>query len=225
MNEEEIISYLNMLLSGKIPGHSLSELVLELLIKQIEFKTDYNVDITESKPIKKLAEPLKNYVPIQVIENIEAKDIPNITRKEIENSMKFASLYNLFYHLEVSMRNYLRIRLRTVFNETWEQNLKEKEIINHAFGRKSEIEMSEYYQKRGNDVLNYCNWVDYGKIMDVNEDIWDRKTSKNEFIAHLESMYKIRNAIAHNAENLPPDMFKELEVFVIKFVKIFKKKQ
>ena len=222
MEEEEMVDYINMLISGSIPGQKLPDEIFDLFCKQVEHKTEYNIDFGKDIPISKQSEPLKNYTPIELIDSISSTDIPNFSNREIENSHKFASLYNLFYHLEVSLRNYLRERLKKVWSNAWEENLKKAELIPHAFSLKRKVELNGYFQKRGNDVLNYCNWIDYGEILKMDNSIWDRRTSINEFVAHLQTMYKIRNAIAHNAENLPSEMFKELEVFVIKFIKIFK---
>lgn len=219
---EAILEYLNYMIKGQIPGHKFSETVESLIIKQLTGEIGLKFDRRRKQPFYRREQSLKEHKSEISIDNISSTDIPNLNKKERQNSKIFSSLYNLFYHLEVSIRNYLRNRLNKIFGADWQNTIYESNLFPHAYTRKAEVELTEYYPKRGDDILNYCNWTDYGKIIQLDSRIWDRKTSKDEFVAHLSTMYKIRNAIAHNAEVVPSELIREMEVFISKFIKIFK---
>ncbi len=220
-DSSNLISYTNNLLKNRIEGHKLSEISKDLLIKQFKSKLNFEYDGRKANPLFKKEQSLKDFKINYDINGITSVDIPHLTTKEISNSKKFASLYNLFYHLEVSLRNYLRKRLRTIYKDQWEIEVENLSGLSRAVGRKKESLITEYYPKRGNDILNYCNWIDYGSILQIDK-IWDRKTDLDEFRAHISAMYKIRNSIAHNAELIPIEIINEMEVFVQKYVSIMK---
>ena len=221
-SEDEIIQYLNDLFKGRIPGHGIHKELKTLIVAQLKEKLNYNYNGRIKNPIFKTEQPIKDAIIEFIINDLKPTDIPNLSNKERKNAEFFSSLYNLFYHLEVSIRNYTRRRFKAVIGQSWETELKNSDLIAHAFKRKREAKLDSLYPKRGNDVLNYCNWIDYSKLLDYNESIWDRPTDIVEFKSHISSVYKIRNSIAHNAETIPRENIKEMEVFVSNFVKIFK---
>lgn len=224
MDYAMLIDYLNKLLKKKILGHGLSEQSKENLIAQLKRKLDYSYDNRRKVPLyKKDNTPFKSFKVKFEIENISPDDIPNISSKEKKNAKFFTSLYYLFYHLEVSLRNYLRKRLKAIYGASWEMTIKNSNLIPHAFALKKTVTLSECFPNRGDDLLNYCNWVDYPILIKSDDKIWDRnKEEKDEFCSHLNSMYKIRNAIAHNAETIPKEIIQEMEVFIKKYIRIFK---
>ena len=62
-----------------------------------------------------------------------------------------------------------------------------------------ETDNSGLFPKRGETILNYCMWDDYGAIMMEYPNVFiDNNKDLNEIIAHIASMTKIRNAIAHH---------------------------
>jgi len=65
-------------------------------------------------------------------------------------------------------------------------------------------------------------WDDYAKIIRHYSNIFLSVSESREIIAHLGTLIKIRNAIAHNASTIPKDYQDELTVFLNKYIKILK---
>jgi len=219
-DEDFILDYMNALIKGRVKGHKLSDVVEDLLVRQFKAKLGFSFDKRKKNPLHKKSESLKDFKIEFNVQGIKSDDFPHFNKKDRGNAKKFASLYHLFYHLEVSIRNYLKNRFVAVYKNDWQKKIIDSGLFIHAVTRKNEVDNTEYFTKRGDNILNYCNWNDYPQLIDLNDNIWDRKTDKNEFMAHISTMYKIRNAIAHNAETIPPEMIKEMEVFLEKYIKI-----
>jgi len=219
-DEDFILDYMNALIKGRVKGHKLSDVVEDLLVRQFKAKLGFSFDKRKKNPLHKKSESLKDFKIEFNVQGIKSDDFPHFNKKDRGNAKKFASLYHLFYHLEVSIRNYLKNRFVAVYKNDWQKKIIDSGLFVHAVTRKNVVDNTEYFTKRGDNILNYCNWNDYPQLIDLNNNIWDRKTDKNEFMAHISTMYKIRNAIAHNAETIPPEMIKEMEVFLEKYIKI-----
>ncbi len=149
-------------------------------------------------------------------------DIPNLTNKIRKNALFFTRLYFLLYHVENSIRRFLTIRLRRIYGNNWEQKLLDKVSLERAIALRKQTDLSELIPDRGNSILYYCLWEDYGKIITENTNVFDEKNDANEIVAHLSSISKIRNGIAHNMETIPSDFLKEMEVFVSKVIRLLK---
>ncbi|MEL6390865.1 MAG: hypothetical protein AAFQ02_11965, partial [Bacteroidota bacterium] len=65
----------------------------------------------------------------------------------------------------------------------------------------------------------------YAKIIEKYPQVFRKKEEKNEILAHLHTLTKIRNAIAHNAVTIPKEYQNEITVFLNKFIKIMKKNE
>jgi hypothetical protein len=77
-------------------------------------------------------------------------------------------------------------------------------------------------QDRGDNILFYCMWDDYGKIIKQYPLIFSNSKDCDEVLAHLNSLAKIRNAIAHNTATIPKEYQDELTLFLKKYIKIMK---
>lgn len=220
---EELIEYINDLIKGRVENQKLSETVENLIVNQFKNKLNYKFDKRKKNPLYKSSTPfIKKEIGFN-IDEICSEDIPYLSSKEIKNADFFSSLYYLFYHLEVSIRNYLRRRYKSLFKEDWERKILDSGLVSKAFHLKKSMEVSDCYTKRGDDILNYCNWIDYVELIKLDERIWDKNPlDKNEFLAHISSIYKVRNAIAHCAETIPKNIIEEMGIFVKKYVRIFK---
>lgn len=65
-------------------------------------------------------------------------------------------------------------------------------------------------------------WDDYAKIISTIPNTFKVAKEKDEVLAHLNSLAKIRNAIAHNAATIPKEYQDELTIFLNKYIKILK---
>ena len=77
-------------------------------------------------------------------------------------------------------------------------------------------------QDRGDSILFYCMWDDYAKIIRHYPQIFSIAKDCDEVLAHLNSLAKIRNAIAHNTATIPKEYQDELTLFLKKYIKIMK---
>lgn len=156
--------------------------------------------------------------------NLEWKpsDIPLINSKIKKNADFFTKLYFLLYHLENSLRKFLKIRLQSILGSDWEIILSQTIDLSKAISIKNETNLSEMLQDRGNSILFYCMWDDYGKIIKQYPNIFSKNKDSDEVLAHLNSLAKIRNAIAHNTATIPQEYQDELTLFLKKYIKIMK---
>lgn len=150
-------------------------------------------------------------------------DIHFLNKNERKNAHFFTKLYFLFYHLENSVRNFLKKRLIALLGNNWEEEILIKVDLNRAATIKKETDLSEMMEERGDNILHYCMWDDYGKIIKVYPNIFHSRQETDEISAHLSSMTKIRNGIAHNSSTVPKEYQDELTVFLKKYIKIVKK--
>jgi hypothetical protein len=65
-------------------------------------------------------------------------------------------------------------------------------------------------------------WDDYGKIIKQYPLVLSNPKDCDEVLAHLNSLAKIRNAIAHNTATIPKEYQDELTLFLKKYIKIMK---
>ena len=150
-------------------------------------------------------------------------DVPFLNKNERKNAHFFTKLYFLFYHLENSIRNFLKKRLLALLGNDWENEIKVKIDLKKAEAIKKDTDMSDMMAERGDNILHYCMWDDYGKIIKYYPKIFNNQQETDEIIAHLSSMTKIRNGIAHNSSTIPKEYQEELNVFLRKFVRIITK--
>lgn len=222
LTEDEIILFLNFLLKGKLQGQRIDKEYFQY-IKNYVLKRGYSYNLRKRNPIERTHSYLfSEYIPEIDPKTIKSDDIPNLNNRTRNNALFFSRLYCLFYHLENSVRHFLKSRLISIHGQKWEEkilidlDLKRNEAI------RKETNLSNLFPKRGNTILNYCMWDDYGKIMLKYPLIFNKSYKVNEIVAHLNSMTKIRNAIAHNADTIPKENLDELDVFLKKFIAVFK---
>lgn len=149
-------------------------------------------------------------------------DIPFLNSKIKRNAEFFSKLYFLLYHLENSIRKFLNQRLSSIIGTNWEAELVKKVDLTKAVAIRKETNLSEMLQDRGDSILFYCMWDDYGKILKNYPQIFSIAKDCDEVLAHLNSLAKIRNAIAHNTATIPKEYQDELSLFLKKYIKIMK---
>lgn len=149
-------------------------------------------------------------------------DIPFLNSKIKKNAEFFSKLYFLLYHLENSIRKFLNHRLSSVIGTNWEAELIKNVDLTKAVTIRKETNLSEMLQDRGDSILFYCMWDDYGKIIRQYSQIFSIAKDCDEVLAHLNSLAKIRNAIAHNTATIPKEYQDELTLFLKKYIKIMK---
>lgn len=149
-------------------------------------------------------------------------DIPFLNSKIKKNADFFSKLYFLLYHLENSIRKFLNSRLSSILGSDWERTLIQTVDLTKACSIRNETNLSEMLQDRGDSILFYCMWDDYGKIIKQYPQIFSIPKDCDEVLAHLNSLAKIRNAIAHNTATIPKEYQDELTLFLKKYIKIMK---
>ncbi len=149
-------------------------------------------------------------------------DIPFINSKIRKNAEFFSKLYFLLYHLENSLRKFLTTRLQSILGNDWDNKLVQNVDLTKAQSIRKETNLSEMLQDRGDSILFYCMWDDYGKILRQYPMIFKVQKDCDEVLAHLNSLAKIRNAIAHNTATIPKEYQDELTLFIKKYIKIMK---
>lgn len=149
-------------------------------------------------------------------------DIPFLNSKIKKNAEFFSKLYFLLYHLENSIRKFLNTRLSSILGADWEKLLIQTVDLTKATSIRKETNLSEMLQDRGDSILFYCMWDDYGKIIRQYPQIFSNAKDCDEVLAHLNSLAKIRNAIAHNTATIPKEYQDELTLFLKKYIKIMK---
>lgn len=152
-------------------------------------------------------------------------DIPFLNNSTKKHAHFFTKLYFLFYHLENSIRKFLIIRLSSILGTNWETTLVKEIDLKKAEAIKKEVDLSDMLPSRGNNILYYCMWDDYAEIMSHYPQIFHHKKEANEIIAHLGTLTKIRNAVAHNVATIPKEYQNELTLFLGKFIKILQKNE
>lgn len=157
-------------------------------------------------------------------ENLDWKpsDIPFLNSKIKKNAEFFSKMYFLLYHLENSIRKFLNQRLSSIIGTNWETELIKNIDLTKALAIRKETSLSEMLQDRGDNILFYCMWDDYGKIIKKYPQIFSIAKDCDEVLAHLNSLAKIRNAIAHNTATIPKEYQDELTLFLKKYIKIMK---
>lgn len=149
-------------------------------------------------------------------------DIPFTNNKIRKNAEFFSTLYYLFYHLENSLRKFILHRLSSIIGSDWEKELCANVDLAKAQSIRNEVSLVEMLPERGDNILYYCMWDDYAKIVKSYPQLFKVAKEADEILAHLNSMGKIRNAIAHNAATVPKEYQDELTIFLIKYIKILK---
>ena len=193
-------------------------------VKFIKDKTGYHL---EGRFEKELKQKIKEVEVPFINHSINAEsllwkpsDIPFLNNKIRKNAEFFSKLYFLLYHLENSLRNFLKGRLISIIGNDWEKEVLKNVDLTKAQSIKHEVSLSEMLPERGDNILYYCMWDDYGKIIKIYPTIFTRPKEADEVLAHLNSLYKVRNAIAHNTMTIPKDYQDELTIFIKKYIKI-----
>jgi hypothetical protein len=149
-------------------------------------------------------------------------DIPFVNSQIKKNSLFFTRLYYLLYYLENSIRKFLTQKLNSIIGPNWERELINSVELTKAVRVKNETNLSEMMSDRGDNILYYCMWDDYGKIIKQYPNIFSNQKENDEIVAHLNTLTKIRNAIAHNTATIPQQYQEELTLFLKKYIKIAK---
>jgi hypothetical protein len=149
-------------------------------------------------------------------------DIPNLTNSIRKNAIFFTKIYYLLYHVENSVRRFLTIKMRQIHGHNWEAKLVKQVDLQRAEALRKHANLSELIPDRGDSILYYCLWDDYGKVILANMNVFQNQSEANEIVAHLYSISKIRNGVAHNMETIPKEFLKEMEVFVAKVIRLLK---
>lgn len=196
-------------------------------IKYLKSKRGYHLESKFEDELKEniIFEEEKAFINFKIDpENLEWKpsDIPFVNSKVKKNANFFTTLYYLFYHLENSLRKFLIKKLSSIIGNNWEVELCEKIDLTKAQSIRREVNLTEMLPERGDNILYYCMWEDYAKIIKEFPNIFRIKKESDEVLAHLNSMAKIRNAIAHNASTIPKEYQDELTIFLKKYIKILR---
>ncbi|PWG80665.1 hypothetical protein [Pararcticibacter amylolyticus] len=195
-------------------------------VKFIKTKTgfhiegNYNVELKTNIIAQEV--PFINYSVNAGHFELKPSDIPFLNAKIKRNAEFFSKIYFLLYHLENSIRKFLTIRLSSILGQDWEKTVCSDIDLVKAERIRSEIHLSEMLPKRGDTILYYCMWDDYGKFLKQYPNIFDDRKETDEVLAHLNSLSKIRNAVAHNASTIPKEYQDELTLFLKKYIKIMK---
>ena len=166
--------------------------------------------------------PFFNYNVDQNSLELKPSDLPFLNNKIKKNAEFFSKLYFLLYHLENSLRRFLSVRLQSILGNNWDNQTTQTVDLSKATSIRKETNLSEMLQDRGDSILFYCMWDDYGKIIKQYPQIFSNTKDCDEVLAHLNSMAKIRNAIAHNTATIPKEYQDELTLFLKKYIKIMK---
>lgn len=198
-------------------------------IKYLYDKTGYHLESSFESELKDNIITIDpNFAEFKVDEahlGWKTSDIPFLNSKIKRNAHFFTKIYFLFYHLENSLRKFLNQRLTSIIGSNWEDELITKVDLKKAEAIKKEVDLSEMLPNRGENILFYCMWDDYASIIIEYPKIFDNKKETNEIVAHLGTLTKIRNAIAHNVATIPKEYQDELTVFLKKFISILKKNE
>lgn len=195
-------------------------------VKFIKTKDGFHFLSTYETELKlKIREDEVDFISFSVNqESVDWKpsDIPFLNSKIKKNAEFFSKLYFLLYHLENSIRKFLNQRLSSIIGANWETELIKTIDLTKAVAIRKETNLSEMLQDRGDSILFYCMWDDYGKIIKHYPQIFSIAKDCDEVLAHLNSLAKIRNAIAHNTATIPKEYQDELTLFLKKYIKIMK---
>ena len=195
-------------------------------IKFIKTKDGFHfLSAYETELISKIKDVEEDFINFSINqESLEWKpsDIPFLTTKVKKNADFFSKLYFLLYHLENSIRKFLNQRLSSIIGANWESEITQTVDLAKAITIRKETNLSEMLQDRGDSILFYCMWDDYGKIIRKYPQVFSIAKDCDEVLAHLNSLAKIRNAIAHNTATIPKEYQDELTLFLKKYIKIMK---
>lgn len=198
-------------------------------IKYLYDKMGYHIESSFESELKDNVNTIDpNFAEFKIDEahlGWKTSDIPFLNSKIKRNAHFFTKLYFLFYHLENSLRKFLIQRLTSIIGSNWETELVSKVDLRKAEAIKTEVDLSEMLPNRGENILFYCMWDDYASIIVEFPQIFDNKRESNEIVAHLGTLTKIRNAIAHNVATIPKEYQDELTIFLRKFISILKKNE
>lgn len=122
---------------------------------------------------------------------------PQITEKIRHDAAIMAQHYELFYSLEVSIRDTIRARLEEIDNENWWDKYVPQFIRdNAAVNKKKETEAG--VTPRSDDWLSYTNFGELGQIITANWSIFsDMFTDQKAVNATVARLNTLRGPIAH----------------------------
>lgn len=184
------------------------------------FHLEGNFEKELKSKIKEVQVPFINYTVNSDSYDWKPSDIPFLNSKTRKSAEFFSKLYYLLYHLENSIRKFLQQRLISILGNNWEAHILASVDLTKAQSIRKEVSLSEMLPERGDNILYYCMWDDYGKIIQCEPRIFSKPKEVDEVVAHLNSLSKIRNAIAHNTLTIPKDYQDELTLFLKKYIKI-----
>lgn len=193
-------------------------------IKYLKTKSGFHIEGSFEKElkqsVKEIEVPFINYSVNAESFDWKPSDVPFLNSKIKKSAEFFSKLYFLLYHLENSIRKFLQQRLISILGTDWEKSILQTVDLTKAQSIRKEVSLSEMLPDRGENILYYCMWDDYGKIIRTQPTIFTKPKEADEVLAHLNSLSKIRNAIAHNTLTIPKDYQDELTIFLKKYIKI-----
>jgi hypothetical protein len=211
-----IAQYLN----SKTKGKKGSVRFIKNKDNSFHFVSTYEKELAQKIQIDEL--PFINFTIDTESLDWKPQDIPFLNSKIKKNAEFFTRLYYLLYHLENSIRKFLTQKLSSSIGSNWENELLNNVELTKAQSIRKETNLSEMLSDRGDSILYYCMWDDYGKIIKQYPTIFNNQKDCDEIIAHLNTLAKVRNAIAHNTVTIPQEYQEELTLFLKKYIKIVK---
>nr|WP_295927209.1 hypothetical protein [uncultured Dyadobacter sp.] len=196
-------------------------------IKFLATKYGFHIEANFAKELKSVIKEVETpFINFTVDSNgldWKPSDIPFLNSKARKSADFFTKLYFLLYHLENSVRKFLQLRLSSIIGSSWEADILSNVDLKKAQSIRSEVSLSEMLPERGENILFYCMWEDYAKIIRYKPEVFTRPKEADEVLAHLNSLSKVRNAIAHNTATVPKEYQDELTLFLKKYIKIMSK--
>lgn len=217
-SDDKTLDYLNFLYKNKLSQHRLSVTLKKKFRDYLQHNLSLSFDSKSSSPFGLNRNNLISDVHLPYDEFKEG-DFTLLSEKYYEISHQYSSYYRLFYLIENSLRKYIKIKLNNKYNNRWASQLKEDVNLKRAEKIMLNTNLNDLFPKRGNDILNYCNWSDYSNIIAKYPDLFP---NHDEIKSHIQSVEKFRNAIAHHATIIDESLEDEIKVFTRKFIKIIK---
>lgn len=159
----------------------MQSLILETELRRIE---ESGIQIDHATTIKKE----------------EVVDTDLFERDILQQAIKMADFYALYYSLENSIRRLISERLTEKHGNTWWRDTV-PEAVQKAVEEKQQDERDTTMSIRSDDPLSYTN---FGELIGIFEKNWgdfsDTLRSKKAMQSILSQFNKIRNVVAHSCE-------------------------
>ena len=121
---------------------------------------------------------------------------PQITEEIRHNAARMAEHYELFYCLEVSIRDVIRAKLVEADKDWWDNLVPEVVRTNAVANKKKEVETG--VAPRSDDWLDYTNFGELGQIISANWKLFSDLLSDPKAVQNtLHRLNTLRGPIAH----------------------------